>query len=83
MVNAVYPQEELLPKVQALAATIAKNGGQAVAIAKDAIFTGMNLSLEDGVRYESGLFGTLFSTEDQKEGMQAFVEKRKANFKNR
>ena len=83
MVNAVLPQTELLEKVQDLGEKIAKNGGQAVALAKDAIFTGLNMAKEDAVRYEGGLFGALFSTKDQKEGMQAFVEKRKAQFKNR
>jgi enoyl-CoA hydratase/carnithine racemase len=38
---------------------------------------------EDGLRYESSLFATLFSTDDQKEGMQAFIAKRKSEFKDR
>jgi enoyl-CoA hydratase len=53
----------------------------AVASAKDAIVNGLNMTKEDGLRYESSLFGTLFATEDQKEGMQAFIAKRKADFK--
>jgi enoyl-CoA hydratase/carnithine racemase len=48
---------------------------------KDAIVNGMNMNREDGLRYESSLFATLFATDDQKEGMQAFIAKRKAEFK--
>jgi enoyl-CoA hydratase len=53
----------------------------AVASAKTAIANGLNMGKEDGFRYEASLFGVLFATEDQKEGMGAFVEKRKAEFK--
>lgn len=83
IVNCICARDSLMTTVKELASKIASNGGQAVALAKDALFTGMNLSKEDAVRYESGLFGIAFSTEDQKEGMRAFIEKRKAVFKNR
>jgi enoyl-CoA hydratase len=52
-----------------------------VAYAKDAIANGLNMGKADGFRYEASLFGVLFATEDQREGMDAFVEKRTANFK--
>ena len=81
--NAVVPQEELMEKAIATAKQIAKNGGVAIGYALDAINHGFDLSLSDGLRLESGLFGNLFSTEDLKEGMTAFIEKRKANFKNK
>lgn len=81
MVNEVYAPEELLVKVRETAAAIASVGPLAVSYAKDAIASGLNMSREDGFRYEASLFGVLFSTEDQKEGMGAFVEKRKAEFK--
>lgn len=81
IVNDVCPQEELSAKVMAVAHEIAKNGRLGVGYAKNAIANGLNMSKEDGFRYESSLFGVLFATEDQKEGMGAFVEKRKAEFK--
>jgi len=81
IVNDVCPQAELSSKVMAVAREIAKNGRLGVGYAKNAISNGLNMSKEDGFRYESSLFGVLFATEDQKEGMGAFVEKRKAEFK--
>lgn len=83
IVNEVYPAEELTAKVMEIAQLIARNGMIAVASAKDAIVNGLNMPKEDGLRYESSLFATLFATEDQKEGMQAFISKRKADFKGR
>jgi enoyl-CoA hydratase len=65
-----------------IARLIAQNGMIAVAMAKDAIDNGLNMNKEDGLRYESSLFSILFATQDQKEGMQAFVGKRKPEFKN-
>lgn len=83
VVNELCPQAELKDKVMGLAREIARNGGLAVGYAKDAIVNGLNMTKEDGFRYESSLFGVLFSTEDQKEGMGAFIEKRKAKFQGR
>ncbi len=83
IVNEVFPAGELIPKVTEIALAISHNGMLAVAGAKDAIVNGLNMPKEDGLRYESSLFATLFSTEDQKEGMQAFIAKRKAEFKSR
>jgi enoyl-CoA hydratase len=80
LVNEVLPQAELAAKVLEVARDIAKNGRLGVGYAKNAIVNGLNMSKEDGFRYESSLFGVLFATEDQKEGMGAFVEKRKAQF---
>jgi len=81
IVNEVFPPEELLAKVKETAALIAGIGTVAVGYAKNAIANGLNMAKEDGFRYEASLFGVLFSTEDQKEGMGAFAEKRKATFK--
>jgi enoyl-CoA hydratase len=83
VVNEVCPQGELREKVMELAREIAKNGRLGVGYAKNAIVNGLNMTKEDGFRYESSLFGVLFATEDQKEGMGAFVEKRKAQFQGR
>lgn len=80
IVNETFSPEELLPKVMETAKTIAQAGTLGVAYAKDAIANGLNMGKEDGFRYEASLFGVLFATKDQKEGMGAFVEKRKAEF---
>ena len=80
IVNEVFSPEELLPKAKEAAATIAGVGSLGVAYAKDAIANGLNMTKEDGFRYEASLFGVLFATEDQKEGMEAFIDKRKAAF---
>ena len=80
IVNQVFAPEELLPKTLETAAAIARLGSLGVGYAKDAIANGLNMSKEDGFRYEASLFGVLFATSDQKEGMGAFVEKRKAVF---
>jgi len=81
IVNGIFLAEELAAKVNEIAQVIARNGMIAVASAKDAIVNGLNMAKEDGLRYESSLFATLFATLDQKEGMQAFIAKRKAEFK--
>ncbi len=81
IVNEVCAPEDLARKVMETAQLIAHNGLVAVAHAKEAIRVGLNMAKEDGFCHESTLFSLLFATADQKEGMQAFVEKRKANFK--
>lgn len=81
IVNEVFPPEELRAKVTEIAQAIARNGMLAVGSAKDAILHGLDMSKEDGLRYESSLFAALFASDDQKEGMQAFIAKRKAEFK--
>jgi len=81
IVNQVFAPEELLPKTVETAKAIARLGTLGVRYAKDAIANGLNMTKEDGFRYEAALFGVLFATEDQREGMGAFVEKRKAAFK--
>lgn len=81
IVNEIFPAEELRAKVMEIAQAIARNGMLAVASAKESIVNGLNMTKDNGLRYESSLFATLFTTEDQREGMQAFVAKRKAEFK--
>jgi len=80
LVNKVVPQEELMDTVYALAKKIAKNAPIAVQLAKAAINRGINCDVITGIAYEDEVFGLCFATEDQKEGMGAFVEKRKAAF---
>jgi enoyl-CoA hydratase len=83
IVNEVFAPEELLDKAKETARAIAGVGLIGVTYAKDAIANGLNMTKEDGFRYEASLFGVLFATADQKEGMGAFVDKRKANFTNK
>jgi enoyl-CoA hydratase len=72
---------ELVAAALATARQITSNSLVAVAAAKDAIASGLDMAREDGLRYEATLFGGLFGSEDQREGMSAFLEKRKATFK--
>ncbi|HEX6066870.1 MAG TPA: enoyl-CoA hydratase-related protein [Longimicrobiales bacterium] len=80
LVNHVHPQAELLGAAEQLAKKIAANGPVAVALAIEAVDHGYHASTEDALRLEAKLFGLLASTQDMREGMGAFLEKRKANF---
>ena len=80
IVNTVFPAAELVEKALATATAIAANGLLGVARAKDAIRRGLDMAEADGMDYEAVVFASLFATNDQKEGMGAFVEKRKPNF---
>ena len=77
LVNAVYPLEELMPAAEKLAATIAKNAPIAVRACKKAINDGLQVDMDAAVVIEEKLFGSCFESADQKEGMGAFLEKRK------
>ncbi|OGU18447.1 MAG: enoyl-CoA hydratase [Geobacteraceae bacterium GWC2_53_11] len=80
IVNELCAPEELLSRALDTAREIAAKGPLGVAYAKDAIANGLNMTKEDGFRYEASLFGVLFATGDQREGMGAFLEKRSTNF---
>ena len=82
IVNEVFTADELMDKTFETANQIAAVGTLAVGYAKEAMVSGLDMSREDGFSHEASLFGVLFGSEDQKEGMNAFVEKRKAEFKN-
>jgi enoyl-CoA hydratase len=77
LVNAVYPQEELLPAAKKMAARIAKQAPIAVRACKKAINDGLQVDMDQALVIEEKLFGSCFETEDQKNAMGAFVEKRK------
>ena len=77
LVNNVYPLEELMPAAKKLAATIARNAPIAVRNDKRAINEGLQVDMDQAVVIEEKLFGNCFETYDQKEGMAAFLEKRK------
>ena len=83
LVARVYPAADLMTEALAAAATIAGYGRLAVMAAKEAVGRADETSLAEGVRFERRLFHGLFGTEDQKEGMAAFVAKRPAVFTGR
>lgn len=80
LVNAVAEPEKLLEKAKELALEILKNAPMAVAYAKAAIDEGIDTDIDSGIRLENVYFALCFATQDQKEGMAAFLEKRKAKF---
>jgi enoyl-CoA hydratase len=81
LVNRVVPVESYLQEALSLADVIAARAPVAVRAGKEAVNTVFEGSLTDGLSAEKELFYRLFSTDDQKEGMQAFIEKRKPNWK--
>lgn len=83
LVNAVYPPDELLDRAREMAERIAANGPHAVQASKQAINRAVDLDLASGTMYEAQLFALCFDTEDQREGMTAFLERRKTDFSGR
>jgi len=83
LVCRVVPAEALVAEAVKTAERIANLGRPSVAMAKEAVNAAYENGLREGVRTERRLFLSLFATEDQKEGMSAFAEKRKPAFKNR
>ncbi|MCT4607215.1 MAG: short-chain-enoyl-CoA hydratase [Marinisporobacter sp.] len=81
LVNKVVAPEELMGATMDLAKRITKNAQKAVRYSNLAINRGFETDIETGIEIEGSLFGLCFATKDQKEGMTAFVEKRKAEFK--
>ena len=77
LVNAVYPQEELMAAAEKLAGKIAKNAPIAVRLSKKMINDGLAMPIADAVAMESNLFGNSFETHDQVEGMSCFLSKEK------
>jgi len=80
LVNAVLPAEKLLDHCRSIAAKIAQKGPLAVARAKRLVERGYDMPLRAANRQEAESFALLFDTEDRREGMRAFVEKRPARF---
>jgi enoyl-CoA hydratase len=81
LATRVYPVEVYFDEAMKLAREIADRSPMAVRFAKDAVTKALETGLSEGLDYERKMFYMLFATEDQKEGMKAFVEKRKANYK--
>jgi enoyl-CoA hydratase len=83
LVARVVPAASLMDEAMKVAETIASMSLPAAMAAKEAVNLSFEMSLAEGAHFERRLFHTLFATEDQKEGMAAFIEKRPAKFKNR
>ncbi|MCS6900470.1 MAG: enoyl-CoA hydratase-related protein [Myxococcales bacterium] len=80
LINGVFPAHELLSKVRDIALKIASKGPLAIAAAKRVLLRGTDIELATANELEIQTFGVLFGSTDQKEGMAAFLEKRKATF---
>jgi len=83
LVSRVVPADNLLDTAFEAAEKIAAMSLPAVMMTKEAVNRSYETTLSEGVRFERRLFHSLFATEDQSEGMQAFIDKRSANFRNR
>ncbi|MER2534362.1 MAG: enoyl-CoA hydratase [Rhizobiaceae bacterium] len=83
LVSRVVPADRLLDEALAAAGKIADFSLPATMMAKEAVNRAFETTLAEGVRFERRLFHSMFALDDQKEGMAAFVEKRKPSFKNR
>jgi enoyl-CoA hydratase len=83
LVSRVVPADQLLDEAIETAQKICEMSLPSVMMAKESVNRAFETTLTEGVRFERRLFHSLFATEDQKEGMAAFAEKRKPAFKNR
>jgi len=83
LASRIVPTEDLVDKVLEVASAIANLSSPSVALAKEATNRSLETTLAEGLLFERRLFHSLFATEDQKEGMHAFIEKRQPQFKNR
>lgn len=83
LVNQVVPLSEMMDHTKQIAGKLASKSALALKLAKDAINTGLDLSLAEGIRYEQKNFAILCGSEDKREGVAAFLEKRKPIFHGR
>ena len=83
LVSRVVPVENFYDEALRVAREMCKKPPLALRLAKEAVLKAHEMSLSEGLEYERKLFYMLFATEDQKEGMAAFVEKRSARFEHR
>jgi enoyl-CoA hydratase/carnithine racemase len=81
LVNLVVPLSELMPTAKEWARRICQNGPLALKAAKESMMEGTNMTLDEGLKLEKSLVDKLLMTEDAKEGVKAFNEKRKPVFK--
>lgn len=80
LINKITSSTELLSAARAMAQTIMAGAENAVKLCKAAVNRGLDMDIASAISYEAETFGLCFATDDQQEGMTAFVEKRKANF---
>lgn len=80
LVNKVVDEDKLMEEAKKLANKIASKGQIAVRLAKEAINEGMEMDLDKAMLHEADLFGLCFTSDEQREGMTAFIEKRPAKF---
>ncbi|MEL7453033.1 MAG: enoyl-CoA hydratase-related protein [Pseudomonadota bacterium] len=83
LVSRIVPHDELIATAEEVAKTISDYSLPSVMATKEMVGRALELPTTEGVRFERRLFQGLFGTEDQKEGMEAFIEKRPARFKDR
>jgi enoyl-CoA hydratase/carnithine racemase len=83
LVNRLVPAPDLMDETMKLAQKLASRPGVAVNLIKQAVDRGVQVSLEEGLKIEADLFDRVFLTQDVQEGVSAFIEKRKAQFKHR
>ena len=81
LISRVVPKEHYFSEALRVAHAMAAKGPIALRLAKEAVLKAFETTLSEGLEYERKLFYMLFGTEDQKEGMRAFMEKRKPKFK--
>ncbi len=83
LLNYIVPSNELISKANDIANLISSRAPIAVKLAKESINNAINSSVESAIHYENSMFSICFSTQDQKDGMQAFLKKEKIKFNNR
>jgi enoyl-CoA hydratase len=83
LVARIVPAADLMEEALKVAETIAGMSQPIAMMTKESVNRAFETTLAEGVRFERRIFYAMFATEDQKEGMQAFVEKRTANFQDR
>ncbi|MDB0015897.1 enoyl-CoA hydratase-related protein, partial [Amylibacter sp.] len=80
LIARIFPDEELVENAMGIAEIISQYSKPALKMITNAVHKSDDLTLEQGLKYERNLFYSLFDTNDQKEGMKAFIEKRKPTF---
>jgi len=83
LVNHVVPADQLMPKAMEIANAICENGPLAVRLVKEAVYAGLNSTLDEGLKFENDQSRKVLGSEDAREGPLAFAQKRKPNYKGR
>jgi enoyl-CoA hydratase/carnithine racemase len=83
LVNHVVPADQVMPKALAIAEAICKNGPIAVRLVKEAVYAGLSLTVDEGLKFEGEQSRKVIATEDAREGPLAFAQKRAPQYKGR